>query len=337
MLIAKMESSKQIVRYNSVDGQTDIEVNVSNETVWLSLNDIVQLFGRDKSVISRHVNNVYKEGELDKGATVAKFATVQKEGEREVSREIEYYNLDVIISVGYRIKSKTGTNFRIWATNVLKKQIIENANKLSNNRSIEAKYNALINTINVAASVATKEELSVSEARGIIDILHQYAFALETLDKYDHQSLSIDIVDTTEREVQKLTYSYAMNQIVVWRNFQKAGSLFGKEKDQSFKSSLETIYQTFDGIDVYPSTEEKAANLLYFIVKNHSFTDGNKRIAAGLFVYFLDMNDKLLNGYGNKRIGDNALVAITIMIAESKTEEKEMIVKLVVNLINSNN
>jgi len=337
MLVAKMESSKQIVRYNSVDGQTDIEVNVSNETVWLSLNDLVRLFGRDKSVISRHVSNVYKEGELDRGATVANFATVQKEGEREVNREIEYFNLDVIISVGYRIKSKTGTNFRIWATNVLKKQIIESANRLSNSKSIEAKYNALIDTINIAASVSKKGALSIPEAKGIIDILHQYAFALETLDRYDHQSLSIDVSQTTETEVQKLTYTFAMNQIVIWRNFQKAGELFGKEKDQSFKSSLETIYQTFDGIDVYPSIEEKAANLLYFIVKNHSFTDGNKRIAAGLFVYFLDMNQKLLNEYGNKRIGDNALVAITIMIAESKTEEKDMMVKLVVNLINSNN
>ena len=328
-----MESNKEIIKYNSVDGNRAIEVNLANETVWLSLNDLVKLFGRDKSVISRHIGNIYTEGELERGATVANYATVQKEGDRVINRHLEFFNLDVIISVGYRVKSKAGTQFRIWATQVLRKQIVDNANKASNNFSVEDKYNQLIKTINIAASASKIEELSVSQAKGILNVLQQYAFALETLDKYDHQTLSIDI--SVEVETHHLTYNDAIQQIEIWRKYQKAGKLFGNEKDESFESSLSTIYQTFDGTELYPSIEEKAANLLYFIVKNHSFSDGNKRIAAGLFVYFLDLNNKLLNNKGQKIIGDNALVAITIMIAESKTEEKDMMVKLVVNLIKS--
>ena len=169
-----------------------------------------------------------------------------------------------------------------------------------------------------------------------IKVIEDYAYALETLDKYDHQKLTIE-TSSSQASIKKLTYEEAITQIILWREYQKAGNLFGNEKDQSFRSSLETIYQTFDDTDLYPSFEEKAANLLYFVVKNHSFSDGNKRIAAGLFVYFLDMNNQLLNESGNKRIGDNALVAITIMIAESKSEEKEMMIKLVVNLINNKN
>lgn len=194
----------------------------------------------------------------------------------------------------------------------------------------------LKNAIKLASNAGNIETLTTVEAKGILGVIEQYAYALETLDKYDHQELTIE-KPNNEIEVQKLTYENAIKQITIWRNFQKAGDLFGNEKDQSFKSSLETIYQTFDGIDLYPSIEEKAANLLYFVVKNHSFSDGNKRIAAGLFVYFLSMNNRLLNEDGNKRIGDNALVAITIMIAESKSDEKDMMVKLVVNLINNKN
>ena len=328
-----MESNKQIVKYNSVDGSTEIEVNVSNETVWLTLNDLVKLFERDKSVISKHISNVFKEGEVSKESTVAKYATVQKEGDREISRDITYFNLDVIISVGYRIKSKRGTNFRIWATNVLRKHLIDNASKAAKTNTWEDKYEQLNKAISLAANATKREDLSASEAKGILNVLQQYAYALETLDKYDHQSLSIDIPAQTE--TIRLTYKDAIAQIVIWRNHQKAGKLFGNEKDHSFKSSLDTIYQTFDKAELYPSIEEKAANLLYFIVKNHSFTDGNKRIAAGLFVYFLDLNSKLLNHNGEKIIADNALVAITILIAESKTEEKDMMIKLVVNLINS--
>jgi prophage maintenance system killer protein len=250
---------------------------------------------------------------------------------------VSFYNLDVIISVGYRVKSIQGTQFRQWATQRLKDYLVQGY-AINEKRLQEAvgKFQDLNNAVKLAAKVRNSLALTTGEAKGILGVIEQYAYALETLDKYDHQILTIDS-GISETKIQKLSYEEATYQIKVWRDFQNAGSLFGNEKDQSFKSSLDTIYQTFDSVDLYPSLEEKAANLLYFVVKNHSFSDGNKRIAAGLFIYFLDMNQKLYSDLGNKRIGDNALVAITIMIAESKSEEKDIMVKLVVNLINSNN
>jgi prophage maintenance system killer protein len=252
-------------------------------------------------------------------------------------KPVSFYNLDVIISVGYRVKSIQGTQFRQWATQRLKDYLVQGY-AINEKRLQEAvgKFQDLNNAVKLAAKVRNSVALTTGEAKGILGVIEQYAYALETLDKYDHQKLTIDS-DISETEIQKLSYEEAIHQINIWRDYQKAGKLFGNEKDQSFKSSLDTIYQTFDSVDLYPSLEEKAANLLYFVVKNHSFSDGNKRIAAGLFIYFLDMNQKLYSDLGNKRIGDNALVAITIMIAESKSEEKDIMVKLVVNLINSNN
>ncbi|HAH55303.1 MAG TPA: cytochrome C biogenesis protein CycH [Flavobacterium sp.] len=327
----------EIVIYNSPENLTQIEVKFDNETVWLSLNQISELFGRDKSVISRHLKKIYSDNELIFEATVAKNATVQNEAGRDVLRNIEYYNLDVIISVGYRVNSKQGIQFRQWATQRLKDYLVKgyalNEKRL---KELNYKYSELQNAIKLASNAGNVATLSSNEAKGILQVIEKYAYALETLDKYDHQKLTIDTF-SSEEKINKLTYDEAISQVLIWRDFQKAGNLFGNEKDQSFKSSLETIYQTFDGVDLYPSFEEKAANLLYFVVKNHSFSDGNKRIAAGLFVYFLDMNNKLLNESGNKRIGDNALVAITLMIAESKSDEKEMMTKLVVNLINNKN
>lgn len=327
----------EIILYKSADNQTEIEVQFEKETVWLSLNQLAQLFGRDKSVISRHLKNIYNSQELDFEATVAKNATVQNEANREVKRTIEYYNLDAIISVGYRVNSKQGTQFRQWATQRLKEYLVKgyalNEKRL---KELDYKYTEIQKALQLATKAAHIENLTSSEAKGILKVLEQYAYALETLDKYDHQKLSIEATYETEN-VYRLSYEEAIEQIYIWRDFQKAGALFGNEKDQSFKSSLETIYQTFDGEDLYPTIEEKAANLLYFVVKNHSFSDGNKRIAAGLFAYFLDLNHKLLNQEGNKKIADNALVAITIMIAESKPEEKDMMTKLVVNLINDKN
>lgn len=330
-----MDAEKQLIHYASKDGSADIDVNLASETVWLSANDLVILFERDKSVISRHIANVFKEGELDRDATVAKFATVQQEGDRTVERDIEYFNLDVIISVGYRVKSTRGTNFRIWATNVLKKQLIEKARRNTNSTNIEEKYNQLIKAVQIAANVADRDEITAPEAKGILQILQQYAYALETLDNYDRDQLPIP--DTAAKAVNVLSYASAKSIIYEWQTIENSGSLFGKEKDNSFQSSLQSIYQTANGKDLYPGIEEKAANLLYFIVKNHSFVDGNKRIAAGLFAYFLEMNNSLYKADGSKIIGDNALVAITIMIAESKAEEKDTMVKLTVNLINSKN
>ncbi|MCO6480884.1 MAG: virulence protein RhuM/Fic/DOC family protein, partial [Phaeodactylibacter sp.] len=248
---------------------------------------------------------------------------------------VKHYNLDVIISVGYRVKSRRGTNFRIWATRVLRNHLLENARRAAAGKSYQEKYLQLVRTLDVAAATASTTELSATESRGILKVLQDYAYALETLDKYDHQQLTIE--EKAGREVKKLDYKEAIQLIEEWRELQGAGRLFGHEKDNSFQSSLASIYQTFNGADLYPSIEEKAAHLLYFIVKNHSFTDGNKRIAAGLFVYFMDKNGVLFRADGSKRIGDNALVAITIMIAESQPAEKDTMIKLVVNLINEKN
>jgi prophage maintenance system killer protein len=323
--------------YKSNKDNVEIQVQFEKETVWLNQYQLADLFDTDRTSVLKHIQNIYATNELDEVATCAKFAQVRKEGNREVKRNVLYYNLDIIISVGYKVNSIKGTQFRQWATQRLKDYLVKgyvlNEKRL---KELHYKYSDLQQAIKLAANAGNVDSLSSTEATGILKVIEQYAYALETLDKYDHQKLTIDI-DTSETEIQKLSYEEAIHQINIWRDYQKAGKLFGNEKDQSFKSSLETIYQTFDVIDLYPSLEEKAANLLYFVVKNHSFSDGNKRIAAGLFIYFLDMNQKLYNDLGNKRIGDNALVAITIMIAESKSEEKDIMVKLVVNLINSNN
>lgn len=330
----------EIVIYTSSENQTQIEVNFDNETVWLTQKQIAGLFVKDRTVISKHISNVFKEGELDEKVVCANFAHTTKHGAikgKTQETTAIYYNLDVIISVGYRVKSKQGTQFRQWATQRLKDYLV-NGYALNEKRlkELKYKYSDLQQAIKLAANAGNIETLTSTEAKGILGVIEQYAYALETLDKYDHQKLTIDS-PVTQEQIQKLTYEEAIEQIIIWRDFQKAGNLFGNEKDQSFKSSLETIYQTFDLIDLYPTIEEKAANLLYYVVKNHSFSDGNKRIAAGLFVYFLAMNNRLLNEEGNKRIGDNALVAITIMIAESKSDEKDIMVKLVVNLINNKN
>lgn len=321
----------QIEIYKSVDNSVELQVNLDKDTVWLTQEQLVLLFQRDQSVISRHIRNVFNENELDEKSNMQKMHIANSD------KPVSYYNLDVIISVGYRVKSKQGTQFRQWATQRLKDYLVKgyafNEKRLN---ELHYKYSDLQQAIKLAANAGNIESLTSTEAKGILGVIEQYAYALETLDKYDHQKLTIDS-NPLETEIQKLSYEEAIHQITIWREYQKAGKLFGNEKDQSFKSSLDTIYQTFDTSDLYPSLEEKAANLLYFVVKNHSFSDGNKRIAAGLFIYFLDMNQKLYNELRNKRIGDNALVAITIMIAESKSEEKDMMIKLVVNLINNNN
>lgn len=325
----------EIEIYKTKEGKIQLEVRFEGETFWLSLNQIADLFQRDKSVISRHLKNIYKEGELNLGATVAKNATVQIEAGREVTRGIDYYNLDAIISVGYRVNSTRATQFRQWATQRLKDYLVKgyaiNEQKL---KASQEQLSTLKQSIQLLENVVNKIQLSSDEAVGLLKVVTEYSHALDLLDQYDHQRLTIP--ETKHEKLQKITYKEAIEQIALWRDKQKAGKLFGNEKDQSFNSSLETIYQTFDGVDLYPSAKEKAANLLYFIVKNHSFSDGNKRIAAGLFIYFLDKNKILYNQDGSKIIPDNALVAITIMIAESKTEEKDMMIKLIVNLIAAN-
>ena len=322
--------------FKTEDGKTQVQVVLENETVWLNLNQMANLFQRDKSVVSRHLSNVFKERELEKKATVAKFATVQHEGERNIKRVIEYFNLDVIISVGYRVKSKRGTQFRIWANKVLKDYLIKG---FSLNEKMLIQQNEQLKELRESAkilgNVLKHKSLTNDESVGLLKIFSDYAYALDVLDQYDYQSLKIHA--TSGKEIYQLTYHEAIKQVELAKKFYRNSDLFGNEKDESFKSSLSTIYQTFDGKDLYPSIEEKAANLLYFITKNHSFTDGNKRIAAFLFLYFMEKNGILYDEIGRKRIADNALVALTLMIAVSKPEEKEIMVKVAINLINRKN
>jgi prophage maintenance system killer protein len=330
-----MKEKGEVIFYEADQGSA-IEVKLENESVWLSLNQMAVLFGRSKSVISRHLSNIYKEGELEHGPTVAKNATVQKEGEREITREVEFYNLDAILSVGYRVNSKRGTQFRIWANKVLKDYLtkgyaIDQKRFKEQGRQLEE----LKQTVKLLGNVVGSKALNTDEATGLLRVVTDYAYALDVLDRYDHQILEIEA--TSPKELFQITYVSALEAVKGLKDKFGGSSLFGNEKDESFQGSLAAIYQTFGGKDLYPSVEEKAANLLYFVIKNHSFSDGNKRIAAFLFVWFLEKNGILYRPDGSKKIADNALVALTLMIAESKPDEKDMMIKVVVNLINLKN
>ena len=315
----------ELVLYKSADGTVRLDVQLEKETIWLSLNQVSTLFERDKSVISRHLRNIYQEGELDRLATVAKNATVQNEAGRSVIRDIEYYNLDAVISVGYRVNSKRGTEFRIWATNLLRQHLVQGYTVN------EKRLKELKQTLKLAADISARKALTGDEASLLLQTISEYAAALDLLDDYDHQRVSIG--KTSRRQAKPVTYNEVTEVIAAMRQKFGASEVFGKEKDQSLHSSLNAVMQSFDGNDVYPSVEEKAAHLLYFIVKNHSFVDGNKRIAAAVFLRFADKNGLLRDRDGGKRIADNALVAMTLMIAESRPQEKAVITAMLTNLI----
>jgi len=327
------DSNGQLVFFQTPDGETCLDVRLANETVWLPLDVMTELFQRDKSTVSRHIKNVFNEGELDHASTVAYFATVQTEGKRQIKRDIECFNLDVIISVGYRVKSQRGTQFRIWANKVLKDYIINGY--AINQRAQIRQLEDLKRTVKLLSNVLENKELTADEATGLLKVVADYTYALDTLDRYDYQSLKIGA--TTQDTVFRATYENAMEAIAALRRKFGGTDLFGREKDQSFHSSINTIHQTFDGKELYPSVEEKAAMLLYLVVKNHSFSDGNKRIAAFLFLWFLEKNGILYKPNGSRLIENNTLVALTLMIAESRANEKDIIVKVVVNLINKDN
>ena len=330
----KQMNKGEIVIYQSKDGQASIEVRIENENVWLDQYQMANLFYTDRTSIVRHIRNIYKTEELEENSTCAKIAQVQMEGNREVKRKIAYYNLDMIISVGYRINSKQGTQFRIWANKILKEYLIKG---YSINQKIKVKeFEDLKNTIKLLTNVMdNKISLSADEASGLLKVITDYTYALDILDKYDYQELEIE--KTTGEQGFRATYDTAIEAITTLREKFESNKLFGNEKDQSFDSSINTIYQTFDGEELYPSVEEKAAMLLYLVVKNHSFTDGNKRIAAFLFLWFLENNGILYRFDGTQRIANNTLVALTLMIAQSKMEEKDMMIRVIVNLINKNN
>jgi prophage maintenance system killer protein len=318
------------------EGKAEIQVQVENETVWLTQKQMSLLFEKDSDTIGLHIKNIYLSGELDESSTTEDFPVVQTEGKRQIRRTLKHYNLDTIISVGYRVNSARGIQFRKWASKVLKEFLINgySINEILLTQKIE-QLKKLQVSVKLLGDILNTNELTNDESTGLLKIISEYAYALDILDQYDYQTLTVE--GTTNRTVFQLSYSEAIQQIKQVKTFYGSSELFGKEKDDSFLSSLATIYQTYNGIDLYPSVEEKAANLLYFITKNHSFTDGNKRIAAFLFLYFLERNGILYHKNGNKRIADNALVALTLMIAVSKPEEKETMVKVIVNLINDKN
>ena len=303
-----------IVIFESEDKSVCISVQMTDDSVWLNRNQIAELFGRDVKTIGKHINNTLKEELSGDNSVVAKFATTAADGKKY---QTEYYNLDVIISVGYRVKSKRGIEFRKWANRVLKDYIIKGY-AVNNNR---------INQIGEVIRIMkrTQEQL---DSKQVLSVIERYTTALELLDSYDHQNMTRP---KGSEAVYVLTYEECRKLIDSMR-FGDESDVFGNEKDDSFKGSIGNIYQSFGGTDVYPTLEEKAANLLYFVTKNHSFSDGNKRIAAAVFLYFLDRNGVLFAD-GEKIIDDYTLVALTIMIAESRPDEKEMMISVVMNCI----
>ncbi len=327
-----MDLNDKIVIYRTADGQTTVDVRMDGDTVWLSQAQMAELFQKDRTVIGRHINNIYKEHELERETTCANFAHVGKDADQTYQTAL--YNLDVIISVGYRVKSQRGTQFRIWANKVLKDYLVKGyaVNKVLT----EQRYTELKQLVAVLGrTVKAQETLTSDDALNLVEVVSDYAYALDTLDKYDYQQLAVE--QTTNEAKFRATYEGAMQAIEELKAKFGGSQWFAHEKDDSFKSSIGQIYQTFGGQDLYPSVEEKAAMLLYLVTKNHSFSDGNKRIAATLFLWFMAGNSILYNPDGTKRIADNTLVALTLMIAESRTEEKDVMVKVVVNLINKNN
>ena len=319
--------------YQPKKGLPSVKVKIVENSAWLTQNQIAELFQSSRVNVTEHIQHIFDEGELDLESTSRNFRLVRQEGSRKVNRNIEHYNLDMIISVGYRIKSKTATQFRIWATDVLRNHLVEGYTINENRLKLQAhKYQELQYSVKLLKNVLSLDEITQEQARGIIEVVTDYAYALDILDQYDFKTLSFK--KTTKKEHYKLNYDESIQLIQNLKKQYGGSNIFGVPKDESFKSSISSIYQSIDGKDAYPSVEEKAAHLLYFVTKNHSFIDGNKRIAATLFVHFLNQNKILYRKDGSKRLPETTLIALTVLIAQSKPEEKDTIIKVIVNLIN---
>ncbi len=325
-----MKDKGEIIIYETKDGSTSIDVRMEDETVWLTQSQMVELFQTTRNNVTMHISNVFKEGELERNSVCKESLHTASDGKRY---KTNFYNLDVIISVGYRVKSQRGTQFRIWANSVLKKYLTQGF--AINEKATKKQLDQMNSMLQILFKSLENKEFKKDEAQVLLRIIQDYNYGLDTLDRYDNQILEVE--KTTPKDKFKVTYEDAKNIISELKKKFKAGNLFGNEKDDSFKSSINTIYQTFDGKDLYPSIEEKASMFLYLLVKNHSFSDGNKRIGAFLFLWFLEKNKILYRKNGTKLLENNTLVALTLMIAESKSEEKDTIVKVVINLINKNN
>ena len=333
-----MTNNNEIIIYQSEDGQTQVDVRMENETVWLTQAQMAELFQKDRTAIGRHIANVFKEGELNPEEVCAKFAHTTRHGAIEGKvqvQEVVIYNLDVIISVGYRVKSQRGVQFRKWANKILKDYLLKGY--AVNDRLRRDQLGELRQLVQVVGRTLQSQDITqTTDGQALFDVVVDYTYALDTLDNYDYERLAIERTTMPETPFHA-TYENAMTEIRRLHAKFGGSQWFGNEKDDSFKSSIGQIYQTFGGEELYPSVEEKPAMLLYLVTKNHSFSDGNKRIAATLFLWFLNNNGVLYRPDGTKRIADNTLVALTLMIAESRTEEKDVMVKVVVNLINQHN
>jgi prophage maintenance system killer protein len=320
------ESRGEIILYQTADGTVELDVRLERETIWLNQKQMALLFDKDTDTIGLHIRNAYKEGELEESATTEESSVVQKEGGRSVRRPVRFYNLDVVISVGYRVKSKRGTQFRIWATKLLRDHLLKGYT------INERRLHDLNQAVRLIASVADRQDLSGDEAKALLQVVGEYRFALDLLDDYDYQRVSAPS-STSEKAVHPLSYQEALRIVEQLRERFGGSSLFGRQKDEGLQSALGAVMQTFGGRDLYPSLEEKAAHLLYFLIKNHAFVDGNKRIGAALFLWFLEKNTALRDQRGERRISDATLVAVTLLIAESKPAEKEIIVRIVTHLL----
>lgn len=322
----------EIIIYQTSDNQTQIDVKFENETVWLSQDQMVSLFQRDQSVISRHIKNVFKENELESKSNMQKMHIANSD------KPVAYYSLDVVISIGYRVKSQRGTQFRIWATNRLKEYLVKGYS-LNQKRLAELSQNMrqLEDAITLIKKAAENDELKLSEAKGLLEIISQYTQSFVLLNQYDSnninpEKLSEEISYEISYKEANIAISELKKQLIAKK---EATELFGNEKDQSFQGTLQSVVQTFDGKYLYPSIEEQAAHLLYFIIKNHPFSDGNKRIGAFLFIWFLEKNKHRFKKSGELKINDNALVALALLVAQSNPAEKELMIKLISQLINN--
>lgn len=321
----------KIVIYEDANGEIKLDVSLENDTLWLSQKQLEVLFDRDKSVISRHIKNIFKDEELDKNSVVAKNATTATDGK---IYQVEYYNLDMIISLGYRVNSKRATSFRVWATKILKDYII-NGYSINNKRLQQKGLKELNETISLLKDTISNAQIELNEAKGLLDVILNYSRTWTLLQEYDEDSLKIDFVSKEAKFI--LDSDEAKNYIAQLKDELikkgEATELFGREKAGEFEGILRNIYQTFGGVDLLESVEEKAANLLYYIIKGHPFNDGNKRIGAFMFILFLSKNNMLYKSNGELKINDNALVALSLMTAKSDPKQKDTIINLIVNIL----
>lgn len=327
--------SKQVEIYKAVKGEVVFNVDADNETIWATQAQIAELFDTDLTVISRHLKNIYDDGELDEKRTIAKNAIVRTEGKRQVRREVNFYNLDAIISVGYRVNSKKATDFRIWATKTLHQYVVNGVavNEYRLKQLSNEKLKNVENMMGVVRRLIARQELDAGEANGVLEVISKYAGSFKALKEYDDGFIDLSSINDKKGKQKQLTVDACIGVIDELRKSVDGGELFGKKRNDSFDGALASIYQSFNGKELYPSVAEKAANLLYFVIKDHPFYDGNKRIGSLLFIVFLTINDCHLTKNGETKISDRALTALALLIAESEPSEKELIVSLTRKLL----